>query len=268
MITIAIATYNRRELLEKSINSLLQSNDLSQCNIRIYDDCSSQLSIEEIKTIIPQATITRRPKNLGADKNCYLMYKDFLNTEDDIFVNADADLLYHPEWLTTALALLEKTDGVISLYNSINHNHLSTLNMGGNDLLIKKSLGAAGTIFTRATIMKIVESMDENSSNLSFDWKWSALLRKRGLQLYCTKRSYIQHIGNIGQNNSSLANADYGINFIPGNDLNSTYLEQFYHGLLKSKLDDSLDYKIGHLVLTIPRKIKKILENIIHTLRV
>ena len=45
MITIGITTYNRLDVLKKMAKSLYKSDLLGQCNIRVYDDASSEYDV-------------------------------------------------------------------------------------------------------------------------------------------------------------------------------------------------------------------------------
>lgn len=61
-----------------------------------------------------------------------------------------------------------------------------------------------------------------------FDWQWSTLLTNKNIKLICIKESYIQHIGILGQNNKGFINDfDYGLNFIPENEINQKIMSDF-----------------------------------------
>ncbi|HDR0890543.1 TPA: glycosyltransferase, partial [Pasteurella multocida] len=127
-VTLAIATYNRITYIEKMINSLKSSVDISKINIRIYDDHSEILTKQDLEKLFPYAKeIIVRDKNLGADRNSRKIYDDFLQTNDDILINADSDLIYRPGWLEIIETLLPQTDGVLSLYNSNKHQFIEQI---------------------------------------------------------------------------------------------------------------------------------------------
>ncbi|MGC6359869.1 glycosyltransferase [Bisgaard Taxon 45] len=275
-ITLAIATYNRITYIEKMLDSLKSSVDISKINIRIYDDHSEKLTKQELNKLFPYAKeIIIRDKNLGADRNSRKIYDDFLKTNDDILINADSDLIYRPGWLELIETLLPQTDGVLSLYNSNKHNFIQQINPIYG---VKKTLGSAGTVLTREIVKKIVDSIPINSD--MFDWQWSNLLTNNNIRLICVRESYIQHIGILGQNNKGFINDfDYGLNFIPENEVNQKIISEFIEELflenrkfierkekeIGCKLNKlkKWDYKIGHFILSIPREIKRLLRKLL-----
>lgn len=208
-VTIGIPTYNRKEILEIMSKSLYASNLLGICNIRVYDDCSQQYTKDYLNNLFPTAvSIVVNPTNYKADKNMFEMYKDFLSTEDDIFFNADSDIIFNKHWLKTGLDLLEQTDGVLSIFNANSHPILTEIS---NTISVKKSIGAAGTFFKREKVVEIVNYFENAKTFKSFDWQWSALLTSKNVRLFCTNNSLIQHIGYSGQN--SKAYFDVGLGF-------------------------------------------------------
>jgi GT2 family glycosyltransferase len=54
-ITIGITTYNRLDLLKIMASSLYNLNLSVPHNIRIYDNCSSEYTIPELKDLFPIA---------------------------------------------------------------------------------------------------------------------------------------------------------------------------------------------------------------------
>lgn len=55
MITIAIPVYNREKLVKRMATSLYLSDLCVPYNICIYDDNSSELDINTLKTLFPNA---------------------------------------------------------------------------------------------------------------------------------------------------------------------------------------------------------------------
>lgn len=214
MITIGITTFNRLNLMKAMAQSLYESALPDNHSIRIYDDASTDYSMDTLRNIFPNAaSLHRNQKNLGADLNTFSMYQDFLNSNDEYFFNADSDLLFSREWLSKALALLPKTDGVLSLFNTPSHQIKQEL----GDLCIKDDLGAAGTLFTRKRIEDICNGMGRNSnefsiSKLGIDYAWSRYFQSKEIRLFCTKDSLVQHIGVWGQN-STQGFFDFGAGF-------------------------------------------------------
>lgn len=227
-ITIGITTFNRLDYVKKLCLSLRHSIGLGQCSIRIYDDCSDEYSVDEIAKEFPFISeFRRREHNLGSDFNIQQMYLDFLETGDDVLVNCDSDMIFHSDWINKIRELLPLTDGVLSCYNSALHTPVELLTVN-NEMIVKKdTIGSAGTAFTRDIVKCIVNNV---KPSYKYDWDWSRYLSTIGVRLLVTERSYIQHIGIVGQNCDAAEIIDFGLNFFPSNDetlkLNVAFFEQ------------------------------------------
>jgi len=209
MVTIGITTYNRKNILEIMANSLYKSDLSASHNIRIYDDCSTEYDKDFLEKLFPTAeSIIVNKRNLRADKNMYQMYTDFLSTGDNYFFNADSDIIFNEQWLNIALELIEKTDGVLSLFNSNSHKPYKILD---NTFCLKNTIGAAGVFFSRNRITKLLENFYSIEQVKSFDWQWSEYFTNNKIKIYCLNKSIVQHIGYDGQN--SVLFFDIGRNY-------------------------------------------------------
>jgi hypothetical protein len=238
--------------------SLYASHPPLSCNIRVYDDCSTEYGIDELKALFPSAvSIKRNEHNLKSDKNIYQMYKDFLLSQDDYFFNADSDLIFYPDWLNSALELIKETDGILSLFNSVVHPVDKIVN---ETWCMKKYVGSAGVLFTRERMLELMEEFSDIGEVKGFDWQWSEYFYNKNIPIYCVNNSLIQHIGYAGQN--SKAFFDFGRNFtlvsvLQGQIINDVF-EQLLTGLLEYqnkeqkrllKLDNSLLYHLRRILV-------------------
>jgi glycosyltransferase involved in cell wall biosynthesis len=198
-VTIGVPTYNRKNILKIMSASLYRSVLDIPHNIRIYDDCSTEYGINELKKIFPTAvSIKRNEVNVRADKNIYQMFADFLLTGDDYFFNADSDLIFSRQWLNVAMELLEKTDGILSIFNANSHPASEIID---KNVCIKKTVGAAGTLISRERISELLNRFDSaNYAEQGFDWLCSEYFSDRNIPVYCVNNSLVQHIGYEGQN--------------------------------------------------------------------
>lgn len=262
-VTIGIATYNRKSILEKMAQSLYLS-DLScaTVHIKIYDDCSTDFDKEYLEHLFPNALIKVNSVNLKADLNTFSMYQDFLNSDDEYFFNADSDLIFRKDWLSFCLNHIEETDGVLSVFNTKNHKTIIDSKLP--DFVLKADIGAAGTFFKRERIQSIVTSLSSMNQK-KIDWAFSQLFLNNKISIYCSKESYVQHIGLVGQNSSLLA-IDYADNFTIDsiengqiiNDILNTFLYE-YTLTVQDSLKKSKFYKFGYYILypvVIYKKIK------------
>lgn len=215
-ITIGIAVYNRLNLIRKMCLSLKNSFDLETCSIRVYDDCSTEFDVNVLKKEFPFITeYRRREKNLGADHNMRQMYLDFLETDDDVLVVCDSDMIFSVDWIAKIRELLPFTDGVLSCYNSALHLAFESIAINGEKLVIKETLGSTGTVFTREIVERIISNV---RPSYKYDWDWCNYLLSSGIRLLVTQCSYIQHIGIVGENCDANQIVDFGLHFYPKDD--------------------------------------------------
>lgn len=208
-VTIGIPTFNRLNILKIMAKSLYASNLPDYCNIRIYDDCSTEYGNAELKKLFPTAvSILRNSKNIRADKNMYIMYKDFLNSNDDYFFNADSDIIFHKDWIEKSLAMILKTSGILSIFNANSHEVTALID---SDLCIKNSVGAAGTLFAQKRLKELMVQFPDIKDVRGFDWQWSRYFTDNGVHIFCSNNSLVQHIGYTGQHSSYFF--DFGRNF-------------------------------------------------------
>ncbi len=258
-ITIGVTTYNRPGYVKKMRQSLYASRGLDRCHIRVYDDCSNEFTIEDLRILFPDAKeIVRRERNLGSDQNIRQMFVDFLQTGDDLLVAADSDLLFRPDWIDFVLENFKYTDGMLGLYNSL--LHLSSgkeVVINANEFIEKKHTGSAGVVMSKEIVREIVENIPPMAG---YDWAWSKYLRKSGKRLLVSKRSYVQHIGLRGYNCDGFKTTEFGLYFYPGNQINEQFLIEFFQefivGVGTLIRQETLDIKISKFTVS-PIKIIK-----------
>lgn len=241
-ITLAINTYNRKDILEKSICSLKKVKYLDQVNVRVYDDKSTDYNYDFLRKLIPFAkTIIVRKQNLKADKNMYMMYKEFLLTEDEYLIQIDSDMIYNENFILKSKEVcneLNTKEFVASLYNS----NLHKSNMSKEKLIAKtvfkekKTIGGACVLFSRKTIEKILENIViKNDDFKNYDYRWSNYLIKNKIKIFVSEESYVQHIGFEGQNTRGVSYFDLGKNFKATNFDDSNFLLKFYEEIISSQ---------------------------------
>jgi len=268
MITIAIPTYNRYNILRKMSESLYKSNLNFPYSIRIYDDCSKEFGLIELKELFPNAvSIHINEVNLRSDKNIFSIYNDFLSTSDKYLFNADSDLIFNIDWLSKGLELIEKTDGILTIFNASSH---PVINNYDDTFCIKKHIGSAGTFFTRSRIEEIINYCKNNNikGDYSLDWKWSEYFFNNNVRIFCTNKSLVQHIGFTGQNSNYFY--DYGKNFkvdtIEQGQVINDIFEQYIDNVcnLESIHKKDFKYNFKRCIIIVMRKIlpKKLFEKI------
>ena len=234
-IMLAMATYNRKEVLEKTIVSLTQVKNIEDVDIFIFDDCSTEYTKEDLKKMIPFAKqIVVRENNLRADRNMYQIQQDYINSNYDILLQVDSDVIFHKDFIEIIKSILSTQTKypVFSLYNSSNHPFVEK----GNSLEINKvifkekhSIGGICVLFTDKNILKnILDNIPKERKSFAYDWYWSHKLQEKGTPVMVSEQSFLQHIGVEGQNNKEIKGIDIGLNFTPTNINDLEFLLHHY----------------------------------------
>lgn len=260
-IIMMISTYNRKEILEKSISSLKKVKKLEEVEIEIYDDKSSEYDEQYLKEKITFAKkITVRNENLKADRNMYTMYKDFLKTDGDYLLQVDSDMIYNEDFLSIIQKITKlKEKAIYSLYNSTLHDFFQNIEEKYIDKIEfgrKRDIGGACVLFSREIIEEIINNIKIKKQDFtSYDYKWSRYLNSKNIPIYVSRISFIQHLGLGGQNNKKISTIDLGKGFIPSNKEDSQILLEYYEKIIF----DTKEYyeNIGWLIF-IKNKLKKI----------
>ena len=217
-LIIGICTYNRKDIIDLTAKSLSEiiKNDNYIIEVRVYDDNSNEFDKNYLKKIYPSAIITINKNNFGADFNTQLMYKDFLNSDADYLLNADSDLLFDPNIISIIddnIKILKniKQPLMFSVFNAQNHKIIKKYNA---NLCIKKTVGAAGVLFSKEAIQLFIDNIPKKYSfeTPGIDHYFCKVFTKNKYKIFCTNNSYVQHIGFSGQN-SFISNPDWGQNF-------------------------------------------------------
>jgi len=228
-IFIGITTYDRPEYMEKMIASLSASNHVDLCSVNVFDDCSPHWDLDYLKEIFPEGTnIMRNNENMGSDENIRKMFIHFLQSDEDVLIAADSDLIFHPDWIQFTLSNLPKTDGIFSLYNSVCHPVINDLDH--DPIFVEKEhMGSAGVVMTKDIVRQIIENVPESAY---YDWDWSRHLFNNNIRLLVTEKSQIQHLGVHGYNNEGPL-ADVGLGFVPGSTNNEKWNMETLESIIK-----------------------------------
>ena len=234
-VLIGITTYNRKNILELMAKSLYGSDLSIKHAIRVYDDKSTEYGEEELREIFPDAeSVYIRSINVGADLNTWGMYFDFVESNYDYLFNADSDLIFNSRWLETGLRYIDQTDGVLSLFNTAIHKEIKK----EGDLVVKGIFGAAGTLFSRKAIEELVEANKNGDfSPSAIDWGFCKYFTNQNKKLYCTSKSYVQHIGIKGFN-CGKDSFVYGENFEVDSLYNGQAINDVLCSLEESKIEN------------------------------
>ena len=234
-IMLAMATYNRKEVLERTIVSLTQVKNIEDVDIFIFDDCSTEYTKEDLKKMIPFAKqIVVRENNLRADRNMYQIHQDYINSNYDILLQVDSDVIFHKNFIEIIKSILSTQTKypVFSLYNSSNHPFVENRNpLEINKIIFKEkhSIGGICVLFTDKNILKnILDNIPKERKSFAYDWYWSHKLQEKGTPVMVSEQSFLQHIGVEGQNNKEIKGIDIGLYLTPTNTNDLEFLLHHY----------------------------------------
>jgi hypothetical protein len=232
-LTIGITTFNRRAVLEIVAAALSQVRHLDTALVRVLDDCSQEFEVESLRQLFPTADVQRSAEHSGgADYAMHRLFERFVRTGSGYLLVLDSDLLASRN-LADRCARIIETDRnnaqpcLYSVFNAASHRALRT----EGAFVVKQTVGAAGTLWRHDLLADVLRHVPVSRK---FDWDWSAYLSRRGVPIRVTRKSYVQHIGRIGQNSRSFTRMDHGENFDDYRGANlAVFLDHTREGLLQ-----------------------------------
>ncbi|WP_379157273.1 glycosyltransferase [Paenibacillus sp. sgz5001063] len=125
-VSVVIPTYNMKEYLQETINSILLQ-DFDDLEIIVGDDCSSDGTDEMMKQYVlnPKIRYIRNEVNLGAQKNCQTLLYEKVRGKYVLGINHD-DYLIKSDYISKAVDLLEKNPNVSLVFANIQQLNMST----------------------------------------------------------------------------------------------------------------------------------------------
>ena len=224
-IFLAIPTYNRVETVALTSRSLCYAKNIEKIEILVADDASTDYDIQNLRPFFPGHTqILRHPVNSGrADFAAHFLMKKFVeDSQKDVLIILDSDLLVAQDFIGRILESFPKTNGVLSLFNAHSHPYLRK-HVDDASLLIKRSIGFAGSVWSRELVTAILRDVPASDR---YDWDISSYLTKAECPIFCLADSAVQHLGESGQN-STILNGDYGLGFTDTNWYNLSAIQEF-----------------------------------------
>lgn len=113
LFSIAIVSYNQRDLIEDCIDSILEQT-YENIELIICDDCSYDFDVEDVREYIDKkkkdnisnVIIYKQPQNVGTSANCQKAME--LASGEYFKLQAGDDMLYEPESLEKIVKLFDK----------------------------------------------------------------------------------------------------------------------------------------------------------------
>lgn len=212
---IVMTTYERGKTLRRSLGSLAKTNIPKDVPILIFDDKSQNKYVKEIIDTFQaakgqQVTWRSRSNRKGPEGNMLHGIKEAFDTFDAEFVILlNDDMLYSMDWYTTLCDTIDEynaTAGVVSCFNTRAHPFRY---MVSDTVGVKRWLGGCCTAYRR----RVISELYKHGIPAMFDAACCNASRTCEYLRYCTKLSYVDHIGSVGVN-STEARHDRAIDFV------------------------------------------------------
>ena len=209
-LVIGIPTFDRRVFVEETARSIAAArlDGGTEVTLLVVDDASSEYDEAFLRAIFPAGTeVVRREANSGgADFACRDLLGRCLALQTDAVLILDSDMLVGVGFVAAGLALLPRTDGCLSLFNTPNHPVLDRF----DGLVTKATVGATGTLWDRDLAAEIHAAIGAGES---WDWRFSHHLTETGRRIFVCERSLVQHLGFYAGQNSRPWSGDFGVGF-------------------------------------------------------
>lgn len=214
---LAMTTFDRFDIFQESIISLLKCLFPEGTRLFIADDCSSDSRVKQLLYSISRTKrdnlivdVMFRSKNTGCDPNMVDTIKTvFLKSGEQFVVTLDSDAIYNPQWLFKMIEARDSVKdkiGMLSVYDSNFH----VIDKPYNDLLNrKKDVGGFACMLNRDIFLS------PDLRVFAWDWWYVDQCKKRDYAILCTKVSYAQHIGKHGTHLDGTDKWDQAPNFVP-----------------------------------------------------
>jgi len=212
-LTIGITTFNRRGAVEAMASSLRKVELLERVRLLVMDDRSDEFDAPFLERLLPGAEVIRSASRSGdADRAMHRLFEHFVRHGSGYLFNLDSDLLCAPDLVKRCFQVIrgDRRADSPSLYSFFNaQTHAS---VGATDAFCRKAtVGAAGTLWRHELLADVIANVPVGRS---YDWAWSEYLRQRGVPIWVSKGSHVQHVGAHGQNTPDWLRMDYGQAFV------------------------------------------------------
>jgi hypothetical protein len=181
-------------------------------NVFLYNTNENYICPESLDGLPITFRVTKPFKSIETMYR-HIISEVFKQTDSNFLFILESDSVVHPDIFFAINSMINDLPdmGYGSVFNTPFHPSLKQI---GKKYLKKKNLGFFGSIIKRELWTQL---------KTGIDWAYSDLVKKKGLGIYCTNRSYLEHIGFSGRHHRSLpcpyiknciATVDRAINFL------------------------------------------------------
>ena len=233
-VLIAIPTYEREALVRHCLSTAAELALPPGSEIVVFDDASPTLDVEALMHEFGLPVVCRRSEaRLGPSRTSCSIWRHFLDGRHRHLLILDSDMIANRSAMIDGLRLRESFDGLISLYNSRNHPGVP----GGQDRLAKRTVGNAGTLWTRPLAERVLAEFGSDERIVNIDDAYCTLFARQGIPIVAFERSRLQHLGIVGTNNRYFGGLEHGLGFRPDSERQATAILAVYDELMSRQED-------------------------------
>lgn len=226
---IAIPTHERASLLRHCLSTVAELALPPGSEIVVFDDASPTLDVPVLlrEAGLP-ARCRRSAMRVGPSQTSCAIWRHFLEGEHQHLLILDSDMIANRSAVMDGLRLRDSFGGLVSLYNSRNHPGVPD----GEDRLAKRTVGNAGTLWTRPLAELVMAELGSDPGILNVDDAYSTLFGLRNVPIVTFERSRVQHLGIVGTNNRYFGAMEHGLLFRPDSERQSLAIVAVYDELM------------------------------------
>ena len=194
--SIVVLSYNRKDYLQKSLESLW-ANTTSPYELIIVDDGSDKETQDYVYKLVENKRISSAIFNCGKNMGIGTgINRGFNLAQGRYLVKADADILYKPRWLEEMLSIISyKKAGCVGGFKYY-HDPVQFDKM----LLEEKKYAYkvkdfVSSVFLTTRYLYNKMGIESFSDAFAEDVGFKTKLRKRGYDLYLTKEDLLENFG-------------------------------------------------------------------------
>lgn len=221
---ISMTTCNRYDYTVRTLESFAKTDFPENTHLVIKDDISTdekvieylkEFSKRQINNLFIELIIN--PYQLQCDPNMVegLIYCT-KQTKDEYVITLDNDTIFNPQWLKKMIDIKDKLIqlnqkvGALTVFNTKTHKFLEPFDY---EVGIKKDIGGFAAMINRIIFEKY--NFYKPKWKLGWDWNMSWGLQEMGYKIFSTYKSYVEHIGRIGEHSDGKTRlGDYATDFI------------------------------------------------------
>lgn len=233
-VLVAIPTHEREPLVRHCLLTAAELALPQGSEIVVFDDASPTLDVEALMREAGLPVLARRSETrVGASRTSCSIWLAFLEGRHRHLLILDSDMIANRTAVVDGLRLRDGFDGLVSLYNSRNHPGAP----GGEDRLLKQTVGNAGTLWTRPLAELVLAELSGNSAIVNVDDAYCTLFGQRRIPIVAFERSRVQHLGIVGTNNRYFGGFEHGLGFRPDSERQTRAILDVYDELMSRQED-------------------------------